>query len=442
VDVSPLFGLSQSDVEKMEAKRDIKGLIKALSYKKDYSIRQRAVQALVNIGGEQTVDTLVATLKDQDSDVRSLAVEALGKIGDARALDGLVTAVKDQDSYVRRLAVEALGKMKLHMVRVLPVLHSAFSDVDVGVREKAATAIYEFGRDSYSLTSISEEASNLMSDALKIIENQVQLQRGFSVAVGAGDSGPLMNAAGKLAAAHKLHPENPLLHYAYASGLFLAMQFKSARETMEDCAKSHPEFLLAQYAIKSWNYAEWKSLFLLPQWGPDTRMLPPVISQTVKTQIVLPVREGIRPRAALFFRDARGDFNDVEALQKAPIALATVISPVNNPQIVCVCAKICDNPSNPFIIESLQVPLHPYGHSARCTFEYFCLQEDMDLVMMGRQDRILLNKRVPFSSRMMKANMNILAMLNSSEGRTISPMELTMAIQNHQRQVSLSDVQF
>jgi hypothetical protein len=321
------------------------------------------------------------------------------------------------------------------------------------VREAAAEALGKIGGEHklnglklrqthYSLNKITEEASNLILEALKTIETLVKLERGFSVVVGAGDVGPAMDAAGKLEAAHRLHPENPLLHYAYASSLFLAMQYKSAREAMEDCAHSHPEFLLAQYAIKSWNYKEWQSLFLLPQWGPDTRILPPVISQTVKTQIVLPVREGICPRAALFFRDAHGNFSDVEALQKAPIELATVISPVSNPQIVCVCAKICDNPSNPFIVESLQVPFYPYGHSARSAFEYLCLQEDMDLVMIDRQDRILLNKRVSFSSRMMKANMTIQAMLNSSEGRTISPMELTMAIQNHQRQVSLSDVQF
>jgi hypothetical protein len=170
-----------------------------------------------------------------------------------------------------------------------------------------------------------------------------------------------------------------------------------------------------------------------------------MISRTVTKTIMLPVRDGIRPRAALFFRDAHEELNDVEAMQKADIlhiALATVISSVSNPQVVCVYAKICDNPSNPLIIESPHTPFHPHGHDVRSTFEYFCLQEDMDVVIMDRQDRILLNKRVPFSSLMMKTNMNILAMLNSSEGRNFSPVEVMNALQSYQRQVPLSDVQF
>jgi hypothetical protein len=38
------------NVEKMEANRDIKGLIKALGYKKDPNLRKAAILALVNIG--------------------------------------------------------------------------------------------------------------------------------------------------------------------------------------------------------------------------------------------------------------------------------------------------------------------------------------------------------------------------------------------------------
>jgi hypothetical protein len=219
------------------------------------------------------------------------------------------------------------------------------------------------------------------------------------------------------------------------------MQYKSAREAMENCARSHPEFLLAKFALKSWNNPQWKSLFQLYQFGPDTRIIPPMFSEIVKKTIMLPVRDGIRPRAALFFKDAQGNL-DAEALQKATITLATVISPVSNPQIVCVYAKICDNPSNPLIAESPHIPFYPCGHSARSTFEYFCLPEDMDVVIMDRQDRILLNKRVPFSSPMKKTNMNILTMLNSSEGRNFSPVELTNALLNYQRRVSLSDVHF
>jgi HEAT repeat protein len=70
-----LFGLSTSHVLKMEAKRDIDGLIRALAYKKDPVVRK-------------------------------CAAKALGEIGDARAVDGLVFGLKDQDEVVRRFAAE------------------------------------------------------------------------------------------------------------------------------------------------------------------------------------------------------------------------------------------------------------------------------------------------------------------------------------------------
>lgn len=44
-----IFGLSKPDVEKMKAKKDVKGLIKALKYK-DMVIRWDAAEALGRIG--------------------------------------------------------------------------------------------------------------------------------------------------------------------------------------------------------------------------------------------------------------------------------------------------------------------------------------------------------------------------------------------------------
>ena len=414
----------------------VDGLVFALK-DPDSGVRRRASDALVKIGDACAEDGLVAALKDPNYTVRKEVVEVLRKIGGEHALDGLILALKDQDAFVRRQAAKALGSMKLYRTRVLPVLYNALSDADVIVRENVTVAIHEFVPADYSLTNISEEASNLISEALKIIETQVKFE-----VVGSGN---VMDAAGKLEAAHKLHPENPLVHYTYASSLFLAKQYKSAREAMEDCAHSHPEFLLAQFAIKSWNNGEWKSLFQLLPCGPDTRIIPPVISELVKKTIMLPVRDGIRPRASLFFRDVQ-EIIDVEALQKATITLATAISPVpcaiTDPQVVGVYAKICDNPSNPLVIESPQIPFGPYGNSARSTFEYFCLQEDMDVVIMDCQDRILLNKRIPFSSTMKETNMNILTSRYSSEGRNYSLVEVMNAIQRYQSQVSFSAVQF
>lgn len=53
--VLPLFGSSKSDVDKMEAKRDVQGLIKALAYMKDNgSVSWWAAEALRRIGDEHS----------------------------------------------------------------------------------------------------------------------------------------------------------------------------------------------------------------------------------------------------------------------------------------------------------------------------------------------------------------------------------------------------
>ena len=55
-----LFG--PPNVEKMKAKKDVKGLIKALGYKKDASVGKAATIALVEIG-EPVIEPLIAAIK-------------------------------------------------------------------------------------------------------------------------------------------------------------------------------------------------------------------------------------------------------------------------------------------------------------------------------------------------------------------------------------------
>lgn len=50
----------------------------------------------------------------------------------------------------------------------------------------------------------------------------------------------------------QLHSENPLLHYAYASCLHLALQYKSVYEEMKECIKNHPNFIPAKLALEGW----------------------------------------------------------------------------------------------------------------------------------------------------------------------------------------------
>ena len=465
----------------------IDGLVVALK-DQDVHLRLDAIEAITKIGGEHTVNKLIVMLKHPDpnarlgaarvlgrigdaravdallealkyqpvaqalneSSARGEAADALGKIGSNKAVDGLVRALKDPSDFVRSYAIGALGKIG-DPSAINGLIEIAIDDKWY-LRKKATEILHNLGGESQldnmklrrchdSLNNITEKASNLIIEALKIIENYVQLQRGFSIVVGAGQSGPLMEATNKLEEAHKIHPENSLIHYAYASSLFLAMQYKTAREIMEDCSNSHPDFLLAQFALKSWNYPEWQSLFQLPKFGPDTQTVPPAISKTLKTWALFSVRDGVLPRATLFIRDTQKSLN-VNALQVAKIALATETMQSITPQIVGVYARIYDNPSNPYTVECPQIPFYPSGHYGRTLFEYFCLQKDMDIIVTDSLDQVLLNKRVPFTTLMNITNKNILARLNSSEGKKYGTLEITNAFQNYQRQVQLSKIKF
>jgi HEAT repeat protein len=75
-----MFGLFKPNIEKMERKKDIEGLIKALGYRKDSVVRVKAAMALGRIGGKSILDSLAEALKDEDSNVRKAAEKALSKI--------------------------------------------------------------------------------------------------------------------------------------------------------------------------------------------------------------------------------------------------------------------------------------------------------------------------------------------------------------------------
>jgi len=72
------MGLFKPNVEKMKAKGDIKGLIKALGYKKDDAVCQAATEALVEIGA-LAVEPLITALEYYEA--RDAAIEALTGIG-------------------------------------------------------------------------------------------------------------------------------------------------------------------------------------------------------------------------------------------------------------------------------------------------------------------------------------------------------------------------
>lgn len=99
------------NIEKMQAKRDVNGLIKALSFKKDARIRLEAAKSLGEYGDVPAVEPLIALLQDADENVRKAVVEALGKLRDPRAVSPLITTLKDASWDIRITAIQSLVKI-------------------------------------------------------------------------------------------------------------------------------------------------------------------------------------------------------------------------------------------------------------------------------------------------------------------------------------------
>ncbi len=161
-----LFG--PPDVDKMEKKNNIKGLIKALRNGRDWGVNREAAEALGKIGDPRAVEPLIAVIKDEgiseaaralgkigdsravapliavlkDKNLRKDAVEALGKIG-GPAVDPLIAALKDEDRHVRRAAAEALGK--IGDPRAVEPLNASLEDKADYVRVIAAEALGKIG---------------------------------------------------------------------------------------------------------------------------------------------------------------------------------------------------------------------------------------------------------------------------------------------------------
>jgi HEAT repeat protein len=111
----------------MEAKRDIQGLIKALSYK-DAAIRRAAAEALTPMKDPTAAESIVALLGDENAGVRRAAVAALSARGGARVVDPLVSALGDADSDVRAAASTA-------------VYRRLMTDADTEARRATAAAL-------------------------------------------------------------------------------------------------------------------------------------------------------------------------------------------------------------------------------------------------------------------------------------------------------------
>lgn len=157
------------NVKEMKAKRDVKGLTKALKHKGEY-FRQQAAIALGNIGDTRAVEPLLETLRDKSKYVQKGAAEALDKLrwkpsDDSEmvvfllakqewdtlaklgqpAVEPLIEALKEEDSWVRpKAAAEALGNIR--DAKAVETLIEALNDKNKNVRKGATRALGKIGQ--------------------------------------------------------------------------------------------------------------------------------------------------------------------------------------------------------------------------------------------------------------------------------------------------------
>jgi HEAT repeat protein len=100
----------------------------------DWWVRSRAGDALAEIGGPKVVDSVVNLINSKDEEIRRTAIEILNSTKDERAVDGLIRATDDTDWWVRERAVDALSK--IGSSKALPKLEAM-----LGVNPKTDTVV-------------------------------------------------------------------------------------------------------------------------------------------------------------------------------------------------------------------------------------------------------------------------------------------------------------
>ena len=93
--------------------------------------RERAAEALGEIGDPAAVGPLIDALTDPSETIQYLAAKSLGDLNDPRAADPLIAKLKSADKWVRRAAVTALGLMgvKKAVDPIIPLLGDPKHDV-------------------------------------------------------------------------------------------------------------------------------------------------------------------------------------------------------------------------------------------------------------------------------------------------------------------------
>jgi HEAT repeat protein len=180
------------DVDKLQAKGDVNGLIRALGYNRDRPgssyVHREAARALGEIGDPRAAAPLATMLPDcLDGDVRDAVEQALVKLGapSVQPLCQLLTTSRDDTGFTHRAAVRALGE--IGEKGAVDALCAALKSRHAEVRQTAAAALGKIKEKS---------AVKHLSAALKDSKRDVRLAviRALGNIGGTGAIKPLVSA--------------------------------------------------------------------------------------------------------------------------------------------------------------------------------------------------------------------------------------------------------
>lgn len=144
MDIIILMGM-ESTIEKMEAKKDILGLIMILQLRKDSHVQCLAATALGRIDDETAVEPLIKALKDDNFVEKDCVALALGRLRNKRAVLPLIQLFNNEKEggYIRECAAWAIGKIGDETS--VPPLIKALNDESFHHRADAAEALGMIG---------------------------------------------------------------------------------------------------------------------------------------------------------------------------------------------------------------------------------------------------------------------------------------------------------
>lgn len=139
----PLVNSPNPNVDRLKAKRDVRGLIKLLATQSDATTRQMAARALGQLRDPQAVQPLFTALHDSEAQVRKDAAWALGQLGSFQAVQPLIATLKDKDTEVHNAAAWALGQIG-DPEAIVPLI-DALKHWEEDVREAAFWSLGQIG---------------------------------------------------------------------------------------------------------------------------------------------------------------------------------------------------------------------------------------------------------------------------------------------------------